>query len=120
MNNVQLLFDSGSQSIDAVTVKFILKGRVLEIECLSTSFICAEILHQNVKQVSSTYSHLENLVLADSPSKSNKKIDILIGAEHYYIFIFGNVIRAKVNEPIAIESVFGWVVNGYYDSIFFK
>ena len=23
-----------------------------------------------------------------------------------------------VNEPIAIESVFGWVLNGYYDSVF--
>ena len=50
--------------------------------------------------------------------KVKKKIDILIGAEHYYRFIFGNVIRGKVNEPIAIESVFGWVLSGYYDSIF--
>ena len=52
-----------------------------------------------MKQVSSTYSHLENLVLADSFSKINKKIDILIGTEHYYRFIFGNVIRGKVNIP---------------------
>ena len=52
--------------------------------------------------------------------KVKKKIDILIGAEHYYRFIFGNVIRGKVNESIAIESVFGWVLTGYYDSIFFK
>ena len=101
------------QSIDVVPVKFILKDRVLEIECLSASFICAEILHQNVKQVSCTYSHLKNSVLADSSPKSTKNIDILIGAEHYYRFIFGNV-----NEPIAIESVFGWVLNGYYESIF--
>ena len=58
--------------------------------------------------------------LADSSSKSKKKIDILIGAEHYYRFIFGNVIRGKVNESITIESVFGWVLTGYYDSIVFK
>ena len=40
-------------------------------------FICAETLHQNVKQVPSTYLHLENLVLADSSVKSNKNADIL-------------------------------------------
>ena len=80
VNNVQLLFDRGSQRsyisedlqkklnlptlrkeniaintsgnkeskiqyIDVVPVKFILKGRILEIECLSTLFICAKILH---------------------------------------------------------------------------
>ena len=69
--------ESKNQSIDVVSVKFILKDRILEIEFLSTSFTCAEILHQNVKQVSSTYSHLGNLVLADSSSKSNKNTDIL-------------------------------------------
>ena len=117
MNNVQLLFDGGSQrsyisedlrkklnlstlrkeniaintfgnkenqSIDVVPVKFILKDRVLEIDLLSTSFIYAEILHKNVKKVSSTYSHLENLVVVDSSSNRNKNIDILIGAENYY------------------------------------
>ena len=117
MNNVQLLFDGGSQrsyisedlrkklnlptlrkeniaintfgnkenqSIDVVPVKFILKDRVLEIDVLSTSFICAESLHKNVKKVSSTYSHLENFVLVDSSSNRNKNIDILIGAENYF------------------------------------
>ena len=73
-----------NQSIDVVPAKFILKDRVLEIDLLSTSFICAEILHKNVKKVSSTYSHLENLVVVDSSSNRNKNIDILIGAENYY------------------------------------
>ena len=31
------------------------------------------------------------------------KINILIGAEHYYCFIDGNVIRGKINELIAVE-----------------
>ena len=39
---------------------------------------------------------LENLVFADCSSKSNKNIDILIGENIYYKFIFGNVIQEKV------------------------
>ena len=101
-----------------VPAKFILKDKVLEIEFLATFFISAEILHQNMKQVSSTSSHLENLVVADSSSKSNNNIDILNEREHYYRFMFGNATRGKANEAIAIEVVFGWVLNGYYESIF--
>ena len=108
IDNVQLLFDSGSQrsyisedlrkklnfptlqtknivintfgnkenkieSIDVVPEKFILKNRVIQIECLCTSYICAVILNQNVQQVSSAYLHLKNLTLADSSSASKKK-----------------------------------------------
>ena len=62
--------------------------------------------------------------IADFSNSKNRKIDILIGAEHSCRLIHGNVIRrkinvirGKINEPIAVESLFGWVLTGYYDAI---
>ena len=65
----------------------------------------------------SSYLHLKGLSLADSSNGKNRTIDILIGAEHYYRFIYRNVIRGKINEPTAVESLFGWVLTGNYDKI---
>ena len=77
------------------------------------SYSCAKLLNQNIQVVSSSYPHLKNLLSVDTWKDKNKKIDILIGADYYYRFIYGNVIRGKSNEPIALESVFGWILNGY-------
>ena len=55
--------------------------------------------------------------MQDSSNSKNRTIDIFIGAEHYYRFIYGNVIRGKINGPITVESLFGWVLTGYYDAI---
>ena len=143
-DNVQLLFDSGSQRsyiseelcislnlptlrketiaintlgskeaqvkiIDVVPVRFVSQDKVIETECFCTSLICAGLLNQNILLVSSSYPHLKNLSLADTSKDKNKEIDILIGADYYYRFIYG-----KQNEPIALESVFGWILTGYY------
>ena len=99
--------------IDVVPVRFVLQHKVIEIECLCTSLICAELLNQNIQLVSSSYPHLKNLLLADTSEDKNKKMDILIGAYYYYQFIYRNVIRGKQNEPIALESVSGWILTGY-------
>ena len=56
-------------------------------------------------------------LLVDSSYNKNRTIDILIGAQHYYRFIYGNLIRGKLNEPTAVESLFGWVLTSYYDAI---
>ena len=96
--------------IDVVPVRFVSQDKVIETECLCTSLICAELLNQNILLVSSSYPHLKNLSLADTSKDKNKEIDILIGADYYYRFIYG-----KQNEPIALESVFGWILTGYYE-----
>ena len=31
--------------------------------------------------------------------------------------MYGNVIRGKTNEPIAIASCFGWVLTGFFESM---
>ena len=35
--------------------------------------------------------------------------------DNYYRFISGNVIRGFPNQPVAVESVFGWVISGFFD-----
>ena len=58
--------------------------------------------------VSWSYPHLKNLSLADFSNSKNRTIDILIGVEHYYRYIYGDVVRGKINQPTAAESFF-WV-----------
>ena len=65
------------------------------------------MVNQGIMSVSSSYPHLKSLPFADSSTSENRTIDIPIGAEHYCRFIYRNVIRGKINEPIAVESLFG-------------
>ena len=102
---------------DVVPLKFALKDKIIQIECLCTSLIYSDIANQDIMSVSSSYPPLKNLSLPDLSNSKNRTIDILVGAEHYYRFIYGNVIRGKVNEPIAVESLFRWVLTLYYDTI---
>ena len=71
------------------------------------------MVNQGIMSVSSSYPHLKSLPFADSSTSENRTIDIPIGAEHYCRFIYRNVIRGKINEPIAVESLFGWVLTGF-------
>ena len=100
--------ESVTKMIDVV--KFVLKDKFTQIECLCTSLIYNDIVNQDIMSVPSSYPHLKTLSLADSSNSKNRTINILIGAEHYYRFIYGNVIRGRVNEPITVESLFGWVL----------
>ena len=52
-----------------------------------------------------------------NPSMSTKhqvslNIDMLVGLDYYYSFITGKTIRGMPNEPVAIESIFGWIICG--------
>jgi hypothetical protein len=54
---------------------------------------------------------LQELDLADSPSDDQRCINVLIGSDHYWDFITGEVIQGE-NGPLAIASKFGWVMSG--------
>lgn len=64
----------------------------------------------DIEIVEKNYPHLKNLILADCPLDGRKGKDILIGAENNYRFIYGNIIRGKIHELVAVESSFGWLV----------
>ena len=52
---------------------------------------------------------------ADFSNFETKKIELLIGLDHFYNFISVNARQGKLNEPIAIESKLGWVLSGRYE-----
>ena len=67
-----------------------------------------------MKAVSPNYNHLKNLNLADSSNTDTKSINILIDLDYYYLFVTGDIIRGEPNKPIALNSIFGWILCGTF------
>lgn len=87
------------------------------IESISTPFLCSDIENQNLKINAENYLHLKNLILADCFPDRENNIYILIGAENYYCFIYGNSIRDKIYQPVAVESNLRWLVTGCFEDL---
>ena len=107
--------DSKFYNADIVPVQFAAGQQVIVIECLCSPFICSDLTNQSTKFVAKNYPHLKGLFLADTSPDGNKKTEVLIGAGNYYRFISGNVIRGFPDQPVSVESVFGWVISGFFD-----
>ena len=76
----------------------------------TTDDICDPLTNQDVKAVSTNYNHLKNLKLADSSNTDTRSINILIGLDYHYLFVTGDIILGEPNEPIALNSVLGWIL----------
>ena len=48
--------------------------------------------------------------MADSGASSD--IDLLIASDYYWDLVTGKVKTGKPSEPVAFETVFGWILNG--------
>ena len=107
---------SSVRKVDIVPVQFNCGDKTIVIECISTPFLCLDIENQNLNVAVANYPHLQNLTLADSSPDGKKNIEILVGADYYYRFIYGNIIRGKVDEPVAVESCLGWLVSDYFEN----
>lgn len=83
-------------------------GREISVNALTFPTICSKLpMSVEIQQ----YPHLQNLELADNPSHNHKPIDVLIGSDHYWHFINGNVIKGE-SGPVAVESELGWILSG--------
>ena len=83
----------------------------VQMEALTIEKICTPLdpVELNLEK----YPHLRNLVLADVYPRGSVDIDVLIGADVYFLFITDNCIKGKtLNSPTAVESTFGWIVSG--------
>ena len=57
-------------------------------------------------------TELQGFELADhDPSSDGGKIDILIGSDHYWEVVTGEIVR-DASGPVAISSKFGWILSG--------
>ena len=64
--------------------------------------------------MSKQYSHLQGLNLADKSTDGSKTIEVLLGLDHYFEFITGEVIKGKFGEPVALKSSFEYILSGQY------
>ena len=59
------------------------------------------------------YRHLRGLKLADyHQDDAAIKIDILLGADHYYEFVTNVIRRGDAKTPVAVNSKLGWLLSG--------
>ena len=93
---------------DRVTVNVEVNDKVVSICALSSPAVCLP-LASNVDIAS--YPHLQGLVLADNSSACRKRVDILIGMDHYYDIVIDEIIRGSAG-PAAISSKLGCFLSG--------
>lgn len=60
----------------------------------------------------SAFSHLANLNLADSDPTSSTPSQALLGADLYGAIIRDGIRRGQDDQPIAHNSIFGWLISG--------
>ncbi|XP_018405248.1 PREDICTED: uncharacterized protein LOC108781691 [Cyphomyrmex costatus] len=58
------------------------------------------------------WEHLRNLDYADERPTDNTKIHALIGADIYPYVLRNGIRRGRTGEPVAINTIFGWVILG--------
>lgn len=74
--------------------------------------ICGPV-NSNLTLSEEEMEHLRDLDLADPPEQwsENRDIDLLIGMDFYQDIVTGHV-RRSASGPIAMESIFGWIIGG--------
>ena len=114
-SNIPILGISGLSSGHTLgKVQLTLKSMHRDIKMELTAHILRKLSSSlpSFTCIDATWSHINKLCLADPDFGQPRKIDILIGADHYGKIIKPNIIRGLPDEPIAQLSIFGWLVIG--------
>lgn len=82
----------------------------IKISALCFPKICLAV---SAKVNIDNHIHLQGLELGDMSiaETGQKDIDVLIGSDYYFDIVSGNVIRGS-SGPVAVSSLFGWVLSG--------
>ena len=93
-------------------VNFRLQGSQGEIKISALCFpkICSAV---SARVNIDNHVHLQGLELADMSiaETGQQDIDVLIGSDYYFNIVFGDVICGS-SGPVAVGSMFGWVLSG--------
>ena len=96
--------DAALKNVDVVNLKVSGLKEPIFVEALVIPEICNSLTNQCSKTViQENYPHLQGLRFADFSNFETKIIELLIGLDHYYNFVSGNVRKGNLNEPIAID-----------------
>ena len=102
------------QSLDVVLIN--IKGKSCQsvnIEALVIPFICAQLENPPLQAIQRNCEHLKKLPLAENVGNNTKlEIDVLVGLDYYYSIMTGKIIRGTPSQPIAAESILGWIICG--------
>ena len=75
------------------------------LQLICTPVITSFAFQHQVRQTVKKYEYLRNLKLAHTSPHKVTNINILIGLDDYYSLIAGEMIKRKINKPIAITLV---------------
>ena len=82
-----------------------------EIEAYVVPVICSPISNQRVDLAKERYNSLRRIQFSDDDNSENKKVDILVGANYYWNFATGRLIRTN-DTLTAVHTILGWTLNG--------
>ena len=87
-------------------------GMTKQLRLFVVPTICEPIACQPISFCQSDFSHLAGIDLADaSDGNESMKVDILIGSDQYWELVTGETRRGDTG-PVAIRTMFGWVLSG--------
>ena len=87
-------------------------GLNLYLTANTVPVICAPLQNQCIELSRDNIPHLQGLELADNSfGHSELEIDLIVGADFYWTFITGRIIRGEYG-PTTVESHVGWILSG--------
>jgi len=111
-NHIDYGIGKSKQNVTA-TVSLRIKSRVSDYEINTQLLIVPKITGDlPTRRVTKNKVNLENITLADPSYNVPQKIDILIGARHFYEIVGAQQYKPDSNGPIYRESKFGYIISG--------
>ena len=78
--------------------------------------ICSPLSGQLIELAKNQYTDLNNIQASDcNVNNSDLQINVLIGADHYWDFMTGDV-KGGSKVPLAIKTIIGWLLNVTFQS----
>ena len=101
------------QTVEMVRVGILLRsGITIQLMLSTVPLICEPLSCQPIAYTKEKYKHLADLNLADYSRVGDElQIDVLIGSDHYWQLVTGQVIHGQ-SGPTAIDTHLGWVLSG--------
>ena len=94
-------------------VKLNVRTSDINICVIATVLVSHPISRQPVRTAVHEYRHLRGLKLADyHQDDAAIKIDIPLGADHYYEFVTIVIRSGDAKTPVAVKSKLGWLLSG--------
>ncbi|XP_068742563.1 uncharacterized protein [Montipora capricornis] len=105
-------FGDNSASVKECDVVQLCVRTLDEMNVYTTSYvvpvICSPVSNQRSRTTLEYYPYLQGLQLACDTSDS-VSVDVLIGADYYWSFFTGNIIKGDPYGTVALETNLGWV-----------